>query len=120
MHFYRGSGAGAARYFDEGHQGAEAYYSEQARVAVALDTWTAGERSGTTMLAGAGDLVKWVEGLDPATGEVKGIIRSGGVDRLPLRFVEVVINNPKSLQHRGLAEPGGGGGGGPGVGPPGG
>jgi exodeoxyribonuclease V alpha subunit len=97
MHFYRGSGAGAARYFDEGHQGAEAYYTERARVAVEIDTWTAGERSGTTVLAEPGDLVKWVEGVDPASGEVKGIIRSGGEDRQPLRFVEVVVNNPKSL-----------------------
>jgi hypothetical protein len=97
MHFYRGSGAGAARYFDEGHRGAEAYYTEQARVAVEIDTWTAGERSGTTVLAEPGDLIKWVEGIDPATGEVKGIIRSGGPDRQPLRFVETVVNNPKSL-----------------------
>jgi exodeoxyribonuclease V alpha subunit len=97
MHFYRGSGAGAARYFDEGHQGAEAYYTEQERVAVAIDTWRAGERAGSTVLAEPGDLVMWVEGVDPATGEVKGVIRSGGADRQPLRFVEVVVNNPKSL-----------------------
>ncbi len=97
MHFYRGSGAGAARYFDEGHQGAESYYTEAAQVAVEIDTWTAGERSGTTVLAAPGDLVRWVEGIDPATGEVKGTIRSCGEDRQPLRFVEVVVNNPKSL-----------------------
>ena len=97
MHFYRGSGAGAARYFDEGHRGAEAYYSEQARVAVEIDTWTGGERAGTTVLAGPGDLVRWVEGVDLGSGEVKGVIRSGGGDRQPLRFVEVVVNNPKSL-----------------------
>ena len=38
-----------------------------------------------------------MEGRDPATGEVKGLIRSGGAERAPLRFVEVVVNNPKSL-----------------------
>ena len=97
LHFYRGSGAGAARYFEEGHRGAEAYYSEQERVTVAIDTWAGGERAGTTVLAEPGDLIKWVEGVDPATGEVKGVIRSGGADRQPLRFVETVINNPKSL-----------------------
>jgi hypothetical protein len=97
MHFYRGSGAGAARYFDEGHKGAEAYYSEQSRVAVEIDTWRAGERVGTTTLAEPGDLVAWVEGIDPVTGEVKGVIRAGGKEREPLRFVEVVVNNPKSL-----------------------
>jgi exodeoxyribonuclease V alpha subunit len=97
MHFYRGSGAGAAKYFDEGHQGAEAYYSENARVAVEIDTWRAGERARRTTLAAAGDLIKWVEGIDPKSGEVKGLIRAGGADRQPLRFVEVVVNNPKSL-----------------------
>jgi exodeoxyribonuclease V alpha subunit len=97
FHFYRGSGVAAARYFDEGHRGAEAYYTEDARVAVAIDTWCAGEKVGTTTLAEPGDLVKWVEGMDPLTGEVKGIIRSGGPERQPLRFVEVAINNPKSL-----------------------
>jgi exodeoxyribonuclease V alpha subunit len=97
MHFYRGSGLGAAKYFDEGHQGAEAYYSENARVAVEIDTWKAGERAGRTTLAAEGDLIKWVEGIDPKSGEVKGLIRAGGADRQPLRFVEVVVNNPKSL-----------------------
>jgi conjugative relaxase-like TrwC/TraI family protein len=97
MHFYRGSGAGAAKYFDEGHQGAEAYYSENARVAVEIDTWKAGERAGRTTLAAEGDLIKWVEGIDPKSGEVKGLIRAGGADRQPLRFVEAIINNPKSL-----------------------
>jgi len=97
MHFYRGSGHGAAKYFDEGHQGAEAYYSENARVAVEIDTWKAGERAGRTTLAAEGDLIKWVEGIDPKSGEVKGMIRTGGADRQPLRFVEVVVNNPKSL-----------------------
>lgn len=97
MHFYRGSGAGAAAYFDEGHRGAEAYYSEDARVAVGIDTWRAGERVATTTLAAPGSLARWVEGANPASGEPKGIIRSGGPDRQPLRFVEVVVNNPKSL-----------------------
>ena len=97
MHFYRGSGVGAAKYFDEGHQGAEAYYSENARVAVEIDTWKAGERAGRTTLAAEGDLIRWVEGIDPKSGEVKGLIRAGGADRQPLRFVEVVVNNPKSL-----------------------
>ncbi len=97
MHFYRGFGAGAARYFDEGHRGAEAYYIEQARAVVEIDTWRSGERLGTTRLAEAGELARWVEGIDPVTGEVKGIIRAGGKDRQPLRFVEMVVNNPKSL-----------------------
>jgi conjugative relaxase-like TrwC/TraI family protein len=97
MHFYRGSGAGAARYFDEGHRGAEAYYTEQSRAVVEIDTWRSGERLATTRLAEAGELARWVEGIDPLTGEVKGVIRAGGKDRQPVRFVEMVVNNPKSL-----------------------
>ena len=77
--------------------GAEAYYTKRARVAVEIDTWRAGERQSTTRLAAAGELARWVEGIDPITGEVKGTIRVGGKDRQPLRFVEVVVNNPKSL-----------------------
>ena len=49
------------------------------------------------MLEDRGALATWVEGRDPATGEVKGMVRPGGPVREPLRFVEVVVNNPKSL-----------------------
>lgn len=97
MHFYRGSGANAGRYFDEGHRGAEAYYSERGRAPVRVDTWRDGEHIASASLSARGALEAWVEGRDPDTGEVKGVIRSGGPARAPLRFVEVVINNPKSL-----------------------
>jgi exodeoxyribonuclease V alpha subunit len=97
MHFYRGSGQGAAKYFEEGHGRAEAYYTEGHQDAVQVDTWRGGERLSSAVLEGGGELEAWVEGKDPATGEVKGFIRPGGAERLPLRFVEVVVNNPKSL-----------------------
>ena len=97
MHFYRGSGAGAARYFDEGHGQAEAYYTEGHQAAVEVGRWRDGERLESTVLEERGALEAWVEGRDPATGEVKGVIRPGGPERQPLRFVEVVVNNPKSL-----------------------
>ncbi|MGH7697948.1 MAG: AAA family ATPase, partial [Candidatus Dormibacteria bacterium] len=97
MHFYRGSGAQAAMYMTEGHLGAEVYYSEQARVDIAIDTWADGVRVASTHATQAGEFAKWVEGLDLATGELKGVMRSGGPTRQPLRFVEQVINNPKSL-----------------------
>lgn len=107
MHFYRGSGVGAARYFEEGHRGAEVpdagvsdagvYYTEGAGVVAEIDSWRGGERQGVSVAVGPGGLVGWVEGVDLGSGEVKGLIRSGGVERLPLRFVEVVVNNPKSL-----------------------
>ena len=97
MHFYRGSGKGAAVYFDEGHGRAEAYYTEGHQAVVQVDTWRGGERLASAVLEDRGALEAWVEGRDPATGEVKGLIRSGGAERAPLRFVEVVVNNPKSL-----------------------
>ena len=97
MHFYRGSGAGAAKYFEEGHGRAEAYYTEGHQDAVQIDTWRGGERLSSAVLEGRGELEAWVESRDPATGEVKGLIRAGGPERAPLRFVEVVVNNPKSL-----------------------
>ncbi len=86
-----------ARHFDEGHRGAEAYHSEGGDAVVRVDTWRASERLGNTELADRGALAAWVEGRDPVTGEVKGVIRSGGVVRAPLRFVEVTVNNPRSL-----------------------
>ena len=97
MHFYRGSGKGAAVYFDEGHGRAEAYYTEGHQAVVQVGTWRGGERLASAVLTDRGALEAWVEGRDPATGEVKGLIRSGGAERAPLRFVEVVVNNPKSL-----------------------
>ena len=97
MHFYRGSSKGAAVYFDEGHGRAEAYYTEGHQAVVQVDTWRGGERLSSTVLEGRGALEAWVEGRDLATGEVKGIVRTGGTERAPLRFVEVVVNNPKSL-----------------------
>src|SRR5664280_138887 len=99
IHFYRGSGAGAEKYFDEvpgpsAGRSAE-YYTEQNRVMAEIDTWQLRRRVSTTVEAERGEFAKWVEGFDPATGEVKGRIRSGGPNREPLRFVEVVANNPK-------------------------
>lgn len=64
-------------------------------MAVVVDVWT-GVRAASTVLVEAGGLVRWVEGIDLVSGEVKGVVRSGE-DRQPLRFVEVVVNNPKSL-----------------------
>ncbi|HTT90588.1 MAG TPA: MobF family relaxase [Acidimicrobiales bacterium] len=97
MHFYRGSGKGAAKYFEEGHGRAEAYYTEGHQAVVEVGTWQDGERLSSTVLADRGALEAWVEGRGPASGEVKGFIRPGGAERAPLRFVEVVVNNPKSL-----------------------
>ena len=97
MHFYRGSGQGAAVYFDEGHGQAEAYYTEGHQAVVQVDSWRGGERVTSAVLEDRGELAAWVEGRGQATGEVKGVIRPGAPEREPLRFVEMVVNNPKSL-----------------------
>jgi hypothetical protein len=86
MHFYRGSGAGAAKYFEEGHGRAEAYYSEGHQAVVQVDAWRDGERLSSTVLEGRGALEAWVEGRDPVTGEVKGAIRPGGAERAPVHL----------------------------------
>ena len=62
MHFYRGSGQGAAAYFDEGHGRAEAYYSEGHQAVVQVDAWRGGERLSSAALEGRGALEGWVEG----------------------------------------------------------
>jgi conjugative relaxase-like TrwC/TraI family protein len=101
IHFYRGSGAGAEKYFDEvpgrSAGGSAEYYTEEGRVVAEIDAWQLGRRVSMTVEAERGSFAQWVEGVDPATGEVKGCIRAGGPNREPLRFVEVVVNNPKSL-----------------------
>ena len=97
MHFYRGSGKGAAKYFDEGHGRAEAYYTEGHQAVVQVGH-LAGRGAGNERSAGGQGRAGGVGGgPGPATGEVKGVIRPGGPEREPLRFVEMVVNNPKSL-----------------------
>jgi len=46
-----------ARYFDEGHHGAGAYYTEAARAVAQIDTWRGGERVAPPALTGPGGLV---------------------------------------------------------------
>lgn len=97
MYFYRGSGAVAARSVLHGHSGTETYSTDAPQGEVTVVTWAAGERTGTTTLAEPGDLVRWVEGIELGSGFPKGAIRPGGGYRQPLRFVEMLVNNPKSL-----------------------
>ena len=120
MHFYRGSGNGAAAYFDEGHGRAEAYYSEGHQATVQIDSWRGGERVATGVLEDRGALATWVEGRDPATGELKGKVRPGGPEREPLALRRGGGQQPEEPVGGGHPGPGGGGGGGTGHGPPGG
>ena len=90
MYFGRGPGrALAGRYFQAARGNLPA--------AVQVETWRSGEQTGSVILSEWVELVGWMEGVDPSTGEAKGRICFGErPDRKPLRFVGVLVNNPKS------------------------
>lgn len=88
--FYRGSAAAARSYVEADHSRADDYYlAEGSGVAehyavVVSDGGVAAERPAYE---------RWVAGYDVATGRAKGRLR---VDDHALRFVEVVVNGPKT------------------------
>ena len=90
--FYRGSAAAARSYVEADHSRADDYYlAEGAGVA---EHYIAGPGA----VRGVGDLdgptyERWVAGYDVLTGAAKGRLRH---DARALRFVEVVVNGPKS------------------------
>jgi conjugative relaxase-like TrwC/TraI family protein len=90
--FYRGSAAAARSYVESDHSRADDYYlAEGAGLA---EHYVAG--SGTVQRAGDLDgptYERWVAGHDVLTGAAKGRLRD---DPHALRFVEVVVNGPKS------------------------
>ena len=90
--FYRGSAAAARSYVEADHSRADDYYlAEGAGVA---EHYLAGPGA----VRRVGDLdgasyERWVAGYDVMTGAAKGRLRD---DARALRFVEVVVNGPKS------------------------
>ncbi|MFC5731177.1 MULTISPECIES: MobF family relaxase [Nocardioides] len=94
--FYRGSAAAARSYVEADHSRADDYYlAEGSGVAehyavVVSDDGVATERRPD--LDGAA-YEHWVAGYDVATGQAKGRLRD---DDHALRFVEVVVNGPKT------------------------
>jgi exodeoxyribonuclease V alpha subunit len=90
---YRGSPAAARRYVEADRGRADDYYlAEGTGVAQRyVASPTRGVRSGGTMTGDAYEA--WVGGYDPATGAPKGRVRT---DAAAVRFVEVVVNGPKS------------------------
>ncbi len=90
--FYRGSAAAARSYVEADHSRADDYYlAEGAGLA---EHYLAGPGA----VRGVGDLdgaayERWVGGYDVRTGAAKGRLRD---DARALRFVEVVVNGPKS------------------------
>ena len=93
MKFYRGSPGAARTYVEQDRSRADDYYlAEGSGVA---DRYAA---SPLTEVIPAGSLTgeayeKWVAGYDPATDVAKGRLRT---DAKALRFVEVVVNGPKT------------------------
>lgn len=99
--FYRGSAAAARSYVEADHSRADDYYlAEGTGVAeryVATSLPEVGGRGASAVQHGGtldGDAYeRWVAGYDVLTGAAKGRLRD---DAHALRFVEVVVNGPKS------------------------
>ena len=98
--FYRGAAAAARAYVEADHSRADDYYlAEGSGVATRyVATPSAeGERSVSAVQTGGtldGDTYeRWVAGYDVDTGRAKGLISK---DEHALRFVEVVVNGPKT------------------------
>ena len=93
MKFYRGSPGAARTYVEQDRSRADDYYlAEGSGVAT---RYVASPLTGVTP---AGSLTgeayeKWVAGFDVETGAAKGRLRT---DAKALRFVEVVVNGPKT------------------------
>ncbi len=93
MKVYRGSAAAARNYLDADRSRADDYYlAEGTGVA---RRFTAGPDGPVLELSAlTGDAYEaWVAGLDPDTGEARGRLRT---DAAGVRFVEVIVNGPKS------------------------
>ena len=93
MKFYRGSPGAARTYVEQDRSRADDYYLAEGSgvatryVASPLDGVSpAGSLTGETY-------EQWVAGYDPGTGAAKGRLRT---DAKALRFVEVVVNGPKT------------------------
>ena len=99
---YRGSPAAARNYVEADRGRADDYYlGEGTGVAQRyLASPEAGVRSGGAL---SGDAYEaWVGGCDPATGAPKGRVRT---DAAAVRFVEVVVNGPKSWSLAAVLDP---------------
>ncbi|XBB66377.1 MobF family relaxase [Nocardioides sp. WV_118_6] len=94
--FYRGSAAAARSYVEADHSRADDYYlaegsgiAEHYAVTVGVD----GVRTERRPDLDGASYERWVAGYDVATAQAKGRLRD---DDHALRFVEVVVNGPKT------------------------
>ncbi len=101
MKFYRGSASAARSYVEADHSRADDYYLAEgtgvAELHVASTPLVEGGRGVCAVQEGGtldGDAYeRWVAGYDVVSGAAKGRLRD---DPRALRFVEVVVNGPKS------------------------
>ncbi|MBB3092083.1 MobF family relaxase [Nocardioides albus] len=97
MKFYRGAAAAARSYVEANHSRADDYYlAEGSGVATRYIVDVGEHDAPIATVAGYMDgetYERWVAGYDVDTGAAKGRLRN---DEKGLRFVEVVINGPKS------------------------
>jgi hypothetical protein len=99
---YRGSPSAAAAYVDQGCSAVEGYYlGVEGAVARRFAVGPDGLPRELTPLTGEA-YERWVAGVDPGTGEPRGLLR---VDGSGVRFVEVTVNGPKSWSIAGLLHP---------------
>ncbi len=91
--FYRGAAKAARAYVERDRSRADDYYLTDGS-GVALQLVASPGQPVTVARSMDGDTYeKWAAGIDLATGEPKGRVRS---DADALRFVEVVVNGPKT------------------------
>src|SRR3712207_4493510 len=92
MKIYPGFPSAARHYVEAGRSRADDYYfTEETGLA---RRYTAGGGRVAELAALSGDGYEaWVAGLDPGTGTARGRLRT---DERAVRFVEVVVNGPKS------------------------
>jgi hypothetical protein len=92
MKVYAGSPAAARQYLEAGCGRADDYYLAEGTGFARRFTATDGQVRELAPLSGDG-YEAWVGGHDPATGEPRGLLRT---DDRAVRFVEVVVNGPKT------------------------
>src|SRR3712207_6921615 len=92
LKIYAGAPAAARCYVEAGRGRADDYYLTEGTRIARRYTAGGGRVQELSPLAGDGYEV-WVAGLDPDTGTARGRLRA---DERAVRFVEVVVNGPKS------------------------
>ena len=92
MKVYAGPPAAARQYLEADRGRPDDYYLAEGTGIARRYTVTAERVQEQTPLTGEG-YETWVAGRDPATGEPRGRLRT---DDRAVRFVEVVVNGPKS------------------------